>query len=242
MYQMAKVLHCSPLRLTVYPIYRSFHTISLWNDLFSLVRASLYVVHDTGMPWWVTIPITTLFVRTAMLPVVFWSRNRMIRYAYIKPLIKAWEFQNAKSSNDGNVKKVKLLFRDHSCHPIGSLVLPLIQIPLFFIMTSILRGMSGWSFSLFQGSNIPIEASLAYEGIGWIHDLTVSDPIGFFPVCLGLINFINIQLNLHFYKEIAHVPTFLIRLAQGNVLVFIFFSMQVPAVMNDYHCKNTIND
>ncbi|KAG5513775.1 hypothetical protein PMAC_000813 [Pneumocystis sp. 'macacae'] len=177
-YKATATLHCLPLHLT-YQTYRFFHVTSSRCDLSALASTVLHTVHDTGVPWWATIPLTTLFIRTIILPVVFWSRNRMIRYLRIKPLIKAWEFQTTRL-NGLDVERLNQkrneLFRRHSCHPIGFLVLPLVQIPLFFVMTFALRGMS------------------AHEGIGWIQDLTVSDPIGFLPVCLGLIGLINIEV------------------------------------------------
>ncbi|KTW32683.1 uncharacterized protein T551_00168 [Pneumocystis jirovecii RU7] len=245
MYQTTIALHRLPLHLT-HRIYRFLHTTSSCYNLFALGSTALYTVHGTGVPWWAAIPLTTLLIRSVMLPVVFWSRNRMIRYARIKPLIKAWEFQYMKLSYFDSEKIKKLnqkrneLFHRHSCHPIGSLVLPLVQIPLFFIMTFVLRGMSGSSFLLFSGLNVPVEVSLAHEGIGWIQDLTVSDPIGFLPVCLGLISLINIQLNLDFYKEMVSVPIFLTRLAQGNALVFTFVSMQAPTALSLYWVTSSL--
>lgn len=79
--------------------------------------------------------------------------------------------------------------------------MPLIQVPLFLTMTLALRGMSGWSPQIFK-SNIPMEPAFAYEGIGWIHDLTVPDSIGLLPICLGLISLINIEVLSFFLKMV----------------------------------------
>ncbi|KAG5437774.1 hypothetical protein PCANB_000487 [Pneumocystis canis] len=220
-------------------VHRLFHTISLRQNHLSLICSAFHFVHDTGIPWWATISLTTLFVRVAMLPIVFWSRNRMIRYIHIKPLIKAWKFQTIQFSNDAVVdtKKIEKLNQKqnelcrYACYPIQLLVLPLVQTPLFLMMTFALRGMSGWSLPLFANSNIPIEPAFTYEGVAWMHDLTVPDPTGFLPVCLGLNSLINIQLNLYFYKEMFPMSVFLTRLAQGNALIFIFVSMQAPTAL-----------
>ncbi|EMR10127.1 hypothetical protein PNEG_01405 [Pneumocystis murina B123] len=230
-------------RITYRPISRFFHVTSSRHDFLALACTGLQTVHALGIPWWATIPLTTLLLRTAMVPIVLWSRNRMIRYIYIKPLIRAWKCQIVRFDNIKSEKfneKRSELFRRHNCHPIGSVVVPFIQFPLFLTMTFALRGMSGWSIPLFPKSDIPMEVSLSYEGIAWMQDLTVPDSIGFLPVCLGLINLINIELNIYFHKEMFFVSTFMTRFAQVNALIFIFISMQAPIALCLYWITSSL--
>lgn len=83
--------------LFYHPICRFFHVTPLRQNL-TLACTVLHTVHVTGIPWWLSISLTTLLLRTAMLPIVLWSRNRMIRYACIKPIIQAWMHQNMRIS------------------------------------------------------------------------------------------------------------------------------------------------
>ncbi|KTW29877.1 hypothetical protein T552_01081 [Pneumocystis carinii B80] len=221
-------------RVIYRPIPRFFHVASSRHDFLTLACSGLQTVHSLGIPWWATIPLSTLLLRTAIVPVVLWSRNRMIRYIYIKPLIEAWKCQIERFDNIKNkkfIEKRSELFRRHNCHPIGSIVMPFIQFPLFLTMTFALRSMTGWSIPLFPKPDIPMDVSLTYEGIAWMQDLTAPDSIGFLPVCLGLINLINIELNIYFYKEMFFASTFMTRFAQINALISIFISMQAPTVI-----------
>ncbi len=103
----------------------------------------------TALPWACGIAMTTVILRTAMLPLVIKSMRNNVRLSNIQPeimqlnerlqaLTKAGDKAGAALVTD----KMRQLFEDNQCHPLASFAPVLVQFPLFLSFFFAIRSMT----------------------------------------------------------------------------------------------------
>ncbi|KAG0254596.1 Mitochondrial inner membrane protein oxa1l [Mortierella polycephala] len=143
----------------------------------------LEAVHvSTGMPWWATIAVTTVMIRTALVPFIVKLQGNTARLHNVKPQLERLteNMKLAKETNDSAAlarfsAQTQELFKKNDCNPIKSLMLPLLQAPIMISFYLALRDMA----------NLPVP-QFKEGGIGWFTDLTVADPTFVLPVVSSL--------------------------------------------------------
>jgi hypothetical protein len=89
---------------------------------------------------------------------------------------------------------MKMLYKRHGCTR-TRIILPIVtQIPLFILVSLVLRGMCGWTGWFDIGMGVPLEPLFKTEGFGAILDLTRPDGTFIFPVMIGLLSVTNIEV------------------------------------------------
>src|SRR5690554_1717301 len=139
----------------------------------------LEAVHvSTGLPWWATIAVTTVMIRTALVPFIVKLQGNTARLHNVKPQLERLteNMKLAKETNDSAAlarfsAQTQELFKKNDCNPIKSLMLPLLQAPIMISFYLALRDMA----------NLPVP-QFREGGIGWFTDLTVADPTYILPV------------------------------------------------------------
>ena len=130
------------------------------------------VQYYTDLPWWATIIAVTCGIRLAIAPLIVYVQGNSIRLSNIQPqmqdMIKDMEY--AKSTGNQQemqsaAMKVRKLLSDNNCSPFKSLLLPLVQMPVFL----------SFYFALDRLAKAPLPA-LTTGGVAWFPDLTVADP------------------------------------------------------------------
>lgn len=142
-----------------------------------LVMESLNFVHTTiGLPWWGTIIATTLALRTFMLPFAISTMQNGARMALMRPELDALTAK-IKAQKDATFeqqaessKKMQGLFTKYNCHPVKSIMGPLVQMPVFMSMFFGLREMSNYYPSISEG------------GLFWFTDLGIADSTYMLPL------------------------------------------------------------
>ncbi|KAL7747636.1 hypothetical protein RI367_006925 [Sorochytrium milnesiophthora] len=151
---------------------------SSWTPV-GWVQQGLEALHvSTGLPWWASIAVMTVGIRTLMLPLVIKLQRDMATLANIKPELDAItaEMQKAKVNNDNvklqqSARAAQDLFTKHNTHPLKALGMPLLQAPIMISFFLALRKMSEANVDAFQNG-----------GFGWVTDLTVADPYYVLPL------------------------------------------------------------
>ena len=77
----------------------------------------------------------------------------------------------------------------------NQILLPqIVQIPLFILVSLVLRSMTGWTGWSDLGMVEATDPRLHLEGFGHIVDLTNPDPFFVLPVSIGLFSIINLEV------------------------------------------------
>ncbi|GME78841.1 unnamed protein product [Ambrosiozyma monospora] len=136
-------------------------------------------------------------------------------------------------------KQRKKLFKEYGCQSWKMAILPAIQIPLWVSMSYNFRLLTGWS----TFAHKPIDMSLTTEGLGYLHDLTLSDPYYVLPITLGCIALTNAEWNFKsadlMYLTSRGIkntsrPTFfdvVMNLSRASIVFLMVMGTQAPAAM-----------
>ncbi|KAI9318485.1 60Kd inner membrane protein-domain-containing protein [Dichotomocladium elegans] len=150
------------------------------------LEAMLEALHVmSGMPWWATIATATVLVRLALLPLMIKIQRNNAHMMNLNPEVTRLMNNLKTAQQEGDSVGVgkysgelQALFKKHNCHPMKSLGLPVIQMPVMISFFLALRAMA----------EIPVPG-LQTEGTAWFTDLTAQDPYYALPVisCAGVL-------------------------------------------------------
>ncbi|ORZ06012.1 60Kd inner membrane protein-domain-containing protein [Absidia repens] len=142
------------------------------------LEAMLEAVHVTmGLPWWGSIALATVIVRTALLPLIIKLQGNNARLMNINPEVTRImnNLKTAQAEGDAVATgkyshEISDLFKKNNCHPMKSLGLPLIQMPVMISFFMALRAMA----------DLPVPG-MAEGGMSWFTNLTAQDPYYILP-------------------------------------------------------------
>lgn len=141
---------------------------NLFDPLFNLLGATLQTLHSLGAPWWLSIMILTIGVRSLLLPLTIRQVKSMRRMQELKP-----ELDIIKDRHKGEPKKQQeetmKLYGERKVNPLGGCLPALIQLPIFLVLY----------YTIKEFENLE---SFRTGGLLWFQDLTASDPYFILPV------------------------------------------------------------
>ncbi len=144
----------------------------------AFVETLLEHVHVwTGTPWWASIVLTAVFVRLVMFKAYVNASDTSARLAIITPLVKPIQarISAAKAARDRQAMlaataEIQDTYRSAGVQ-LWRLAVPMLQIPLGFGTFRLMRGMA----------DLPVPG-LDTQGLLWLQDLTLSDPLFILPI------------------------------------------------------------
>lgn len=154
-----------------------------------LCQALLEGVHVlSGLPWWLTIGVTAVGMRFALLPLVIEQTKKGAIMAKIGPKLqelqkeaKAARLENNQHRVQETTRSMQKLFQSNNISPFSTLKFPIVSGAVFMSFYIGIQGMC----------NLPVPG-LTSGGFGWIHDLTARDP---YYIILPVINAALVQIN-----------------------------------------------
>ncbi|XP_037283608.1 OXA1L mitochondrial inner membrane protein [Rhipicephalus microplus] len=157
-----------------------------------MVQQLLDLLHtSTGLPWWATIAISTVFVKTLLLPLIIKGQKNSIHMNNNLPQMQHLQAKMTEARNTGNqleaarlANELMIFMKEKNVNPLKSMVIPLAQAPVFISFFFALRGMA----------NLPME-SFKTGGILWFTDLTVPDPFYILPLITSVSLFCTLELG-----------------------------------------------
>ncbi|KAF7991354.1 hypothetical protein HCN44_002916 [Aphidius gifuensis] len=167
----------------------SFASIGLggWSPV-GIVQQLLEFVHiGWGIPWWGTIALGTICVRSLMFPLVILAQRNAAKMHNSLPGMQKIQEKITEARNCGDnmeaaraTQELMWYMSSHGCNPMKNLIVPICQAPVFISFFFALKGMA----------NLPVD-SMRHGGLWWFTDLTIPDPYYILPVVtaasLGLI-------------------------------------------------------
>lgn len=150
----------------------------------------LCALHDQlALPWFLTIPVVIVALRTALIPINIWSMRIGARNMVIKPSIDV-KISKIKELQTGGEQRKALLaqnelrayMKQEGFRPLAPLGLPLLQGSLFVSFFWALREMGS--------HHLP---SLTAEGALWFSDLTLAGPWYGLPLIASGLTLLSVE-------------------------------------------------
>lgn len=145
----------------------------------------------TGLPWWASIAATGLLVRAALFKPTMSASDTSAKISNLKPIstpLRAKMMYYAREGNNQEMLKARAELQElHDLHGVKSwkAFVPMLQIPIGYGCFRVVRGMAA----------LPVPA-LAMEQIGWLKDLTVSDPYFILPTFAAACLFLTFRVRI----------------------------------------------
>ncbi|CAJ1059292.1 cytochrome c oxidase assembly protein COX18%2C mitochondrial isoform X11 [Xyrichtys novacula] len=193
------------------------------------------VQEGSGLPWWLSITVATLSVRSLItLPFAAYQLviigkvealqaeiselAKRLRYEVsIRARERGWTEKQCRFQFQKNLRRLvsQLYIRDN-CHPFKASLLVWVQLPLWISLSLALRNLSLDQSALHSG--------LAAGGALWFPDLTTPDSTWILPVSLGLINLLIVEVSRHGYLMMS--PELMMSPNPASFSSFQMFSLQ----------------
>jgi YidC/Oxa1 family membrane protein insertase len=200
-------------RLTDVIEYGFFTFIS--KPLFLFLKYIYSVIGNWG--W--AIVIVTLLIRLVLYPLTFKGMVSMNKLKELSPQIKEIQKKYKKEPQKMNAKMMQL-YKKHGANPMGGCLPMLMQIPVFFAIYRVLLN--------------TVELKHA-PWIGWIHDLSVMDPLYILPVLMGASMFWQQRITPTNFTDPMQE-----KIMKFLPVVFTFFFITFPAGLTLYWFVNNM--
>ena len=154
----------------------------LFHPLFDLLAATLTTFHGWGAPWWLSVVMLTLVVRTLLFPPTFRQVKRVRRMQELKPdldEIRARYKDDPKKQQQEQMK----LYGERGINPLGGCLPIFVQLPIFIVLYQTIK----------QFEHLE---SFRTGGLLWFQDLTVADPYFILPVAYVLTMMASQELTV----------------------------------------------
>ena len=140
----------------------------LFDPLFNLLGATLQEVHSLGAPWWLSIMLLTIGVRTLLFPLTVRQVKSMRGLQQLKPEldeIRKLHKEDPKKQQEETMK----LYGERKVNPLNGCLPALVQLPIFLVLY----------YTIKEFENLE---SFRTGGLLWFQDLTAADPYFILPV------------------------------------------------------------
>jgi YidC/Oxa1 family membrane protein insertase len=138
------------------------------DPLFNLMGATLSTFHGWGAPWWLSIVMLTIVVRTLLFPITYRQVKSMRRMQELKP-----DMDRIRTEYKDDVQKQReemaKLYQERKVNPLGGCLPLFIQLPIFLVLYYTIR-----HFDTLE--------SFRTGGLFWFQDLTQPDHLYILPV------------------------------------------------------------
>jgi YidC/Oxa1 family membrane protein insertase len=142
---------------------------TLFGPLIDVFGNALEFFHTMGAPWWLSIAILTVIVRSLLFPLTIKQVKSMRAMQDLKPEMDRLRAKY-KDNKQRQQEELMKLYQERKVNPLGGCLPLLVQMPIFITMYYVIR-----SFD-------QTHPSFASGGILWFKDLTVGDPFYILPV------------------------------------------------------------
>lgn len=200
-----------------------------------LVEKALCHLHDAlALPWFLTIPIVILSLRTVLIPINIWSMQIGVRNMLVKPkideqiqVIKELQTKGEQQKAFMKQNELRALMKAEGFRPLAPLGLPLVQGSLFVSFFWALREMG--NHHLF---------SLTQEGTLWFTDLTVGGPWYGLPLIASGLTLLSVETAAEMGGMKAGQSEKVMWFLRAVILGTLWLFYNLPSAVFLYWCTN----
>jgi YidC/Oxa1 family membrane protein insertase len=181
----------------------------LFAPLFGLMAEVLTTFHGWGAPWWLSIIMLTVVVRSVLLPLTLKQVKSMRAMQDLKPEMDGIREKHKDDPHRQQEEMVKL-YGERKVNPLGGCLPLLVQMPIFLTLY----------YTIKQFESLE---SFRTGGLLWFSDLTIADPYFALPILYVITMLISQEVT------IRHTDPQQKQLMRIMPIAFGFFLMRFPA-------------
>src|SRR5215217_2809469 len=193
---------------------------NLFDPLFGLLAATLSTFHGWGAPWWLSIMVLTLVVRTLLFPLTVRQVRSMRKMQELKPDMDEIRARH-KDDPRKQQEEITKLYGERGINPLGGCLPLVVQLPIFIALY--------YTIKKFEALE-----SFTSGGLFWFKDLTVADPYFILPVAYVLTMMASQELTI---RRTAPQQKQLMRIMP---IAFGFFLARFPAGLFVYYISSNL--
>src|ERR687893_207130 len=153
---------------------------TLFGPIVNILGTVLLYFHQTlGAPWWLSIVLLTVIVRSLLFPLTVKQVRSMRAMQDLKPHMDRVRAQ-FKDNPQRQQEEMMKLYQERKVNPLGGCLPILVQMPIFIGIFYVIRQFGGYSLG---GRTVPPQYPSFHEGgILWFQNLSVADPTYLLPI------------------------------------------------------------
>jgi YidC/Oxa1 family membrane protein insertase len=189
----------------------------LFDPIVNVLGRVLLYFHEgpLGAPWWVSIALLTVVVRSVLFPLTVKQVKNMRAMQDLRPemeKIRA-QFPNNRQRQQEEMMK---LYRDRKVNPLGGCLPILVQMPVFIGIFYVIREFGGYTIG--DRTVPPTEPTFHEGGIMWFQNLSNPDPTYLLPIISAVTMLAATEITA---KNIDPQQRWLMRLLPIGITVFL---------------------
>jgi YidC/Oxa1 family membrane protein insertase len=178
---------------------------NLFSPLTNIFGNVLEFFYSMGAPWWLSIVILTIIVRSLLFPLTAKQVKSMRAMQDLKPEMDRLRAKY-KDNRQKQQEEIMKLYQERKVNPMGGCLPILIQMPIFITMFYVIRNFN------------QTHESFASGGILWFKDLTAADPYYILPILSAVTMFAASQITS---KNLDPQQRWLMRILPVGITVFL---------------------
>jgi YidC/Oxa1 family membrane protein insertase len=190
---------------------------NLFSPIVAILGEVLLYFHTTlGAPWWLSIALLTIVVRSLLFPLTVRQVRSMRAMQDLKPemdRIRAQYRDNRQKQQEEMMK----LYQERKVNPLGGCLPILVQMPIFIGIFYVIREFGGYRL----GDRVvpPKYESFHEGGILWFQNLSEADPFFILPVLSAVTMLAATEITA---KNIDPQQRWLMRLLPIGITIFLW--------------------
>jgi YidC/Oxa1 family membrane protein insertase len=177
----------------------------IFAPLTNLLGSGLEFFYSQGAPWWLSVAILTVIVRSLLFPLTIRQVKSMRAMQDLKPQMDRIRARY-KDNKQKQQEELMKLYQERKVNPFGSCFPLLVQMPIFIAMYYVVRS--------FEQTH----PSFASGGVLWFKDLTAADPYYVLPILSAVTMLAASEITS---KHIDPQQRWIMRVAPVGITIFL---------------------
>ena len=187
---------------------------NLFSPVVDVLGVVLLYFHNTlGAPWWLSIAMLTVVVRTVLFPLTVKQVKSMRAMQDLRPEMEGIRAQY-RDNRQKQQEEIMKLYQERKVNPLGGCLPILVQMPIFIGIFYVIRKFGGQ-----PGYSEPLYPSFREGGILWFQDLSHMDPYFILPVLSALTMLAATEITA---QNIDPQQRWLMRLLPVGITIFLW--------------------
>jgi YidC/Oxa1 family membrane protein insertase len=189
----------------------------LFDPIVNVLGQVLLYFHEgpLGAPWWVSIALLTVVVRSVLFPLTVKQVKNMRAMQDLRPEMEKIRAQFPNNRQRQQEETMKL-YQDRKVNPLGGCLPILVQMPVFIGIFYVIREFGGYTMG--DRTIPPTEPTFHEGGILWFQNLSNPDPTYLLPIISAVTMLAATEITA---KNIDPQQRWLMRLLPIGITVFL---------------------
>jgi YidC/Oxa1 family membrane protein insertase len=180
---------------------------SLFSPLTSIMGSGLEFFYSQGLPWWISIAVLTVIVRTLLFPLTIKQVKSMRAMQDLKPEMDRIRAKY-KDNRQKQQEEIMKLYQERQVNPLGGCFPILIQMPIFISVFYVIRSFGDTHPSFTDG------------GVLWFRNLSAMDPYLVLPILSAVTMLAASEITA---KNVEPQQRWLMRIVPIGITAFIYY-------------------